>query len=152
MKKIRGFLGYLWAISAFFIVLATFIGNDYLSRKLAAETGVTVSARYSGGEIIRVIDHGAYKTYIHRPVFDGLISETNNGFIQINWEPFAGLPSVLSETITFDGNGKDDCFITLDTKTGAASLRTYNTMVVSVDGIYKLKNGWAARILLRKKT
>jgi hypothetical protein len=152
MKKLKGFLGYLWAVSAFFVVLATFFGNDYLSRKLAAETGVTVSARYSGGEIVRVIDHGSYKTYLHRPVFDGLIVERDDGFIQMNWEPFVGLPSVIEETIDFDGNGKGDFFITLDTKTGTASLISYNTTVVSVDRVYKLKNGWAARVSLRKKS
>ncbi len=150
MNKLKGFLGYIWAFLAFFIALATYVGYDTFPRKLAAATGITVSPRFTGGEIVRTIDHGPYKTHIHRPVFDGLIGEREKGFIQLNWEPFAGLPPVIREKIDYDGDNTEDFLITLDTRTGDTSLTAYNTSVRSMERSYKLKRGWAARVLLQR--
>jgi len=83
----------------------------------------------SCGEEVRTIDHCAYKTQIHRPVFDGLTDEREKGFIQLNWEPFAGVPPVIREKIDYDGDHTDDFLITLDTRTGDTSLTAFNTRV-----------------------
>ena len=152
MKRLKSILGYAGAIAAFFIVLATFFGSDYFSRKLASASGVIISPRMTGGEIVRTIDHGAYKTSIHRPVFDALIGESKAGFVQIRWEPFAGLPPLIEEKIAFSGHEKEDFLITLDTKIGKASLTAYNASVVSIEKIYKLKNGWAVRVHLKRSS
>lgn len=143
--------GYTWGILAILIVLATFMGNKYFSRTLANISGVTVSPWYSGGEIVITADHGSYKTFVRRPVFDGLIWERKSGFIQINWEPFSGLPSVVEEKIDYNGDGQEDFLVTLDTATGNASLVAYSPDVVSVEKSYRLTKGWAVRILLKKK-
>jgi hypothetical protein len=152
MSKIKGILGYIWAFSALFLVLATFVGYNYFSKKLASATGITVSPWYTGGEIVRTIDHGTYKTYIHRPVFDALIGERKEGFIQLNWEPFAGLPPVIRETIDYNGDNREDFLVTLDTKTGDTALADCNTTVVSIAKSYRLKKGWAVRVLLQKRS
>ena len=150
MSKIKGFLGYIWAYLTVFIVLATFVGNDYFSGKLASATGIIVSPWFTGGEIVKTIDHGVYKTYLHRPVFDALIGERREGFIQLNWEPYAGLPPVIREGIDYDGDTKDDFLITLNTKTGNPSLMAYNPAVLSIEQSYRLKKGWAVRVILTK--
>ena len=150
MSKLKGTLGYIWAFPALFIVLATFLGNSYFSGKLASATGLTVSPWFSGGEIVRMIDHGTYKTYIHRPVFDALIGERREGFIQLNWEPFAGLPPVIQEKIDYNSDNREDFLITLNTKTGEASLASNNPAVLPVQQSFRLKKGWAVRILLQK--
>ena len=67
-------------------------GMTTSAARLASATGITVSPRFSGGEVIRSVDHGTYKTVIHRPVFDGLIGERRDGFIQIEWHPVTALP------------------------------------------------------------
>ncbi|MBU1205562.1 MAG: hypothetical protein KKH04_01325 [Proteobacteria bacterium] len=152
MNKLKGLLGYIWAFPALFIVLATYVGNSYFSEKLASATGIIVSPWYSGGEIVRTIDHGAYKTYIHRPIFDGLIGEREKGFIQLNWEPFAGLPPVIQERIDYNGDNREDFLVTLNTKTGDASLTAYHTSVLSIEQSYRLKRGWAVRVLLQKRS
>lgn len=148
MKKLKSFLGYLWAVSAIIIVLATFLGYNYFSRTLASATGVTVNPRYSGGEIIKTVDHGNYKTAIHRPVFDALIGQTKEGFIQINWEPAAGLPQVISEGFDYNNDGKEDFVVTLNTATGETTLAKNNSAVLDIGKSYRLKNGWAVRVLL----
>ncbi|MCG6536654.1 MAG: hypothetical protein L7F78_18595 [Syntrophales bacterium LBB04] len=152
MGKIKSILGYSWAFLAFVIVPVTFLGNAYFSQKLASATGVTVSPLYSGGEIVRIIDHGAYRTSIHRPVFDALIGETKTGFVQINWEPSAGLPAVIREGLDYNGDNREDFIITLDTATGEATLAADDPAVLSLGKTYKLRKGWAVRVLLKNRS
>ena len=152
MGKLKSFLGHMWAIAALFIALATFMGLDIWPRVLVAATGLTVAPRFTGGEVIRTVDHGVYKTYIHRPVFDGLIGERQEGFIQLNWEPLAGLPPVIQEKIDYDGYHREDFLITLNTQTGAVSLTAFDPSALSVERSYRVKKGWAVRILLRKRS
>lgn len=150
MKTIKGILGYSWALLTIIIVLATFVGNDYFSAKLASATGITISPWFSGGEIVQTIDHGAYKTYIHRPVFDALIGERREGFIQLKCETYEGLPPTIQERIDYNNDGREDFFMTLNTKTGKTTIATYNPTVLSIQGPYRLKKGLAVRVILKK--
>lgn len=150
MERLKSLLGYAWAILILFIVLATFLGNGYFSRELTLATGITISPWFSGGEIVKVIEHGAYRTLIHRPVFDGLLTERKTGFIQVNWEPLEGLPATVEEQVGYAGDRKDGFMIRLDTGKGKAILAAHSSSVVSVDGVYRLKKGWAVRVLLQK--
>ncbi len=151
MNRLKSILGYAWAVAAVILSLATFMGNDAFSRVLASVTALTVSPRFTGGEIVRTIDHGAYRTNIHRPVFDSLIGETKEGFVQLAWSPAAGLPPVIREQIDYDGDGIGDFTITMDTKTGAAELEPGNSSVLPGPRTYRLRDGWAARIALRRQ-
>ncbi|MHB9098021.1 MAG: hypothetical protein ACYC5X_09385 [Syntrophales bacterium] len=152
MKRALKIAGYAWAVSCVVIVLATFAGNDYFSGRLASATGITVSPRYSGGEIVRSIDHGAYRTVVHRPVFDGLIGERKEGFIQIEWQPVTALPPVIEDRIDYTGDGKEDFSFRLDTATGAGALSARTPSVIAVQTLVKVNRGWVARIKLRKSS
>jgi hypothetical protein len=151
MGKLKSILGYIWAIVALIIAFATFFGNNYFSRGFAAATGITVNPWYSGGEIIKTIAHGTYKTSVHRAVFDYLIGETKEGFIQLNWEPSAGLPPLIWESIDYNGDGKEDFAITFNTVTGEGRLAANNPAVLSIGKSYRLRNGWAVRVLLQRQ-
>ncbi len=148
MKKIKSIIGYIWAMLALFIAPATFLGQSYFSQTLARTTGITINPWFSGGEIVKVIDHAGYKTSVHRPVFDSLIGQTKEGFVQINWYPAASLPSVIREGIDYNGDGRDDFIVTLNTDTGETTLTRHNPAVLSIEKSYRLKNGWAVRVLL----
>ena len=148
MKKLYSILGYGWAVLTILIVLATFMGNNYFSKKFASATGVTVSPRFSGGEVTQVIEHGTYTTFVHRPVFDSLVGERSEGFVQVDWKPARGLPAVIAESLALaDG---ERISIQLDTKTGSANLAPARTGAPHVDQTYKLKDGWAVRVVLHK--
>ena len=152
MKKFKSLLGYVWAAAAFLIVLATFYGNNYFSRLLASATGITVSPWYSGGEIMKTVDHGNYKTFIHRPVFDCLTGQKKEGFIQINWSPAGGLPPVMKEGIDYDGDGREDFIVVLTTASGDAALASAAPNVRGIEKSYSLRNGWAVRVLLKRQS
>jgi hypothetical protein len=151
MKKLKSFLGYTWAVTAIIIALATFFGYNYFSQTLATTTGITVNPWYSGGEIMKTVDHGNYKTALHRPVFDALIGQTEKGFIQINWEPATGLPEIISEGFDYNGDGKEDFVVTLNTSTGETTLTKNNAYVFGIEKSYHLRNGWAVRVLLKRQ-
>ena len=152
MKRALKIAGYAWAATCVVIVLATFAGNDYFSGKLASATGIIVSPRFSGGEIVRSIDHGTYRTVIRRPVFDGLIGERKEGFIQIEWQPVTALPPVIEDGIDYTGDGKEDFSFRLDTAAGAGALTSRNPSVIAIQTLVKVNQGWVARIQLRKSS
>lgn len=152
MKRALSFLGYTWAVLCIFVAVATFLRLDQFAPALASITGIKVSPRYSGGEVKRIVEHDGYRTLIHRPVFDGLLSDRKSGFIQVNWEPAATLPPTLVEEVDYDGDGLADFLIRLDTRTGAAALVPHNGTVISVEGVYRLRNGYAVRVMLAKGT
>jgi hypothetical protein len=150
MPKIRSILGYMWAGAAIIVVFATFLGSSIFGRALVAVSGVKISPLYSGGEVVRSVDHGSYKALIHRPVFDALIGERSEGFIQLNWEPLAGLPPVIEESVDYNGDGKEDFSVRIDTKTGKTTLTRINPQVASIEESVKLDDGWVARVQLKK--
>ena len=150
MKTIKPVLGYLWAGTTLFIVLATFFGHSFFSRLLAQTTGLHIHPRFSGGEIRQTIDYKSFTTAVHRPVFDGIWGCREEGFVQINWSPADGLPGRVLEPVDYDGDGDADLTLSLDTGTGQLKYETTNPQVLGTEGPFRLKDGWAARVLLKR--
>lgn len=153
MAKLKSALGYTWAVVCFLIILATFFGNQKFSQALSKAPFMKINPVYSGGEVEKTIDHLTYKTLIHRPVFEALIGESAEGFVQVNWVfmkggGFKDLPNPIVETVDYDLDGKDDFEINLNRQTGNATLRAFNPSVVSVLLTAKLSDGWVARVNL----
>ena len=151
MRKLRSIAAYTWAAAAVPIVLAAFMGMETWSKRLVAVTGLTVSPWCTGGEVLRTVDHGPYQTSIHRPVFDGLISECSVGFVQVEWGPPDRLPERIEEDIDLDGDGRPEFRVQLVPATAAITLVPYDQRVKKLEGVYRLKRGLAIRIALCKK-
>jgi hypothetical protein len=152
MKLIRKFLAYGWAMAAVPILLATFIGMNVWAKKLVDFTGLKVSPLYTGGEVAQTIKHEGYETLIHQPVFDGLLCERKNGFVQIGWKTGGDkLPELIDEAIDFDGDGKNDFRIRLNTTTNTGQLESYSSGVVSLGEVLVLKNERIVRVSLKKE-
>lgn len=151
MKKLGAIMGYLAALSAIVIVLATFIGLNEWSNGLVSVTGLKVSPWFSGGDIDRTISRNNYRIVLHKPVFMGLIAETKTGFVQADWTPFPGLPATIHDEVDFDSDGKNDYRVRLDTTTGKASIYPENQRILGLQEVLKLQNGWMVRVKLRNK-
>lgn len=151
MKTIRSGLGYFWAFLAVPVVLATFIGMNFWAEKLAYGTGVKISPWFSGGEVVRTIPHPGYQTAIHRPVFDGLIADRAEGFVQLRWKPEKDrqLPPELSEAVDYDGDGKVEFEIQFRTRDNRAVLVARDPRVMNVENVYDLGRDRAVRVRLR---
>lgn len=152
MKRIISKLAYLWALLALPIVLAAFIGNSFWAEKLITLTGLGISPWNTGGEIVQTINHGTYQTTIHRPVFDGLISQRKKGFVQVDWRADEGtLLEIISEEVDYDRDGTTDFQIQLDTGNNQAEIKPLSPYVIGLWGVYSLENERAVRVLLKNK-
>lgn len=168
MQKLKTILGYGWAALMVPLVLATFIGMNDWATTLVRATGVTINPHYNGGEVVATVDHGAYQAKLHRAVFDGLLSDRAEGFIQIDWAPVAKdgrLPDAIEEPVDFDRDGRFDFTVRLDTKSNRATVADASGKVLGMGGVsldsgtegalgvgqvYNLGAGRAVRVLLKK--
>ncbi|MBP2649264.1 MAG: hypothetical protein H6Q74_89 [Firmicutes bacterium] len=148
MRRLRVVLSYIVAVLMIVVAVAALAGSNFLAAKLVAVTGIRVSPWYTGGEVANIIEHGSYQTLIHRPVFDALIDQATEGFVQLDWQPLAALPEYIDEDIDCFGNGNIDGHIKLDTRNNIAQFTSYSSQAVSLAGSYKLKDRVTIRVVL----
>jgi hypothetical protein len=151
MTRLRSVLAVSWAVLATPIVVGTFVGLSFLSHGLAAGTGIRISPWFTGGEVVRTIEHDGYRTLVRRPVFDGLLSERDRGFVQVEWAPLEGrsLPARLREEV--DGDGAADFVIHLDTGANQATVDPLSPRVLGLQRVYDLGVEKAVRVELRRR-
>ena len=151
MQTLKKITGYTLAALATPLVMATFMGLNIWPAKLADLTGVKVSAWFTGGEVVRTIPRQGYEVHIHRPVFDGFLWESSEGFVQIDWAPRESVPPLVTEDIDFDNDSATDFRVELDRAKVTARLTDRTDRVIGVEGAYKLRKSYAVRVLLRNQ-
>ncbi len=151
MAKVKSVLGYLVALLGVPIVLATFMSMSFWSELLVDATGITISPWVTGGEIARTIEHGAYRTEIHRPVFDALVGQRREGFVQVDWTPAGALPAQIDQELDLDGDGQADARVQLDTRAVQATLTPLSPWVLGLEGTYALNDGITIRIRVENR-
>lgn len=150
MNRLKSILGYIWAIMAIPIVLVTFINNGFLAKGLAETTGIEVSPWFTGGDITGTQIHEEYRTEIHQPVFDWLLGERDEGFVQVDWVPREEkLPPVIREAIDYNNDGSIDFSIVLNTHTNEASFKPNSDKIISVQSVLNVDNKKVVRIRLK---
>jgi hypothetical protein len=153
MRWVRSFFGYSWAALGVPLVVATFIGNPFWARSLAETTGVTVSPRFTGGEVAFTVSHEGYETRVHRPVFAGLVREPLTGFVQVVWVPAegGGLPENISEDIDYDADGTADFSVRMDRRADRLEIVPRSAEVLGLGHAFRLETEEAIRVSVRKK-
>jgi hypothetical protein len=152
VKRLKSFLGYSWAVIVLILVLINYIGVNDFGKTLASVAGLKPSPWFGGGENVRTIDHGTYRTVIHSPVFNQVLGQKKKGLLMIKWGPLAELPAVIFERIDYNGDGKADFIIALNTKEGKTKLVSkQNPSVLAVRKAVRLSDGWAARVILKRE-
>ena len=152
MTKLKSFLGYLAAAMSIPLMLfgvMAFLRIIPSNQIFLNATGLKTSANWTGGEVVQTIEHGAYQTEIQRPVFDALIGEHKEGFIQIAWRPPEALPAFIDEEIDFDTDGQADFRIELQPASKQATLTSYSPNVLGLEGVYNLGDKLAIRVKLK---
>lgn len=152
MAHVKSVLGYAAAALSIPIVAAglfVFIFPELTGGAFISATGLKTSANWTGGEVAQTIDHGAYRTEVHRPVFDALIGERREGFIQVAWRPADSLPASIDESIDVDADGQADFAIELETGTHRATLTPSSPDVMDLVGVYDFGERIAIRVKLR---
>lgn len=150
MNRLRAFAGYSLAFLAIIGFMVVVLGLGDWMNLLVSTTGLTVSPWFTGGPVVRAVDHGAYRTEIHRPVFDALIGERSEGFVQVAWRPDTAVPPSLDEQIDYNGDGVPDLGVQVATAPRSVTLSPLAGGVTGVAGPFHIEGAWAVRVQLRK--
>ena len=149
ITKLKSFLGYFIAMLMVPVVFVTLMGMGPLAEGLVKVTGVVISPWITGGEVSQTIAHGAYDTRVYQPVFDALIGERREGFVQIVWGPADALPETIVEDIDYNSDGQADFQVSLHPRTKTAEWQAYVGQAFGMDGPYAIGNGIGVRINLK---
>jgi hypothetical protein len=144
-------LGYTWGIALALGSPLLFFLSDSLAHSLAQLPFMKNHPRYSGGEVVRVESGGGAEWRIHRPVFDGLLSENDHGFVQIDVD-YQG-ENAISRDIDHDGDDSADFTLSIPGhSSGEPSVTALSENVTFLERRAATRDGWIIRVGLDKPT
>jgi hypothetical protein len=148
MKKIKIIAGTIWAVSGLLLILILFPGLNSFSVSASKLPFMKINPNYSGGEVAQHITFPDYSIDIRKPVFDGLIKEKKNGFIQIEWR--GNIPEILIDTIDYNLDNMPDFRVMIDRIQTVTEIKSFNSKVGDVIASTQTSYGWAVRINVKK--
>jgi len=148
MRKMKIIAGIIWAFVCLILILILFPGLTMFSRSAAKLPFMKINPRYTGGDIAceRISVNCTLVT--RKPVFNGLLMERKDGFVQIDWR--GNIPEKIDDTIDFDLDSIPDFGIMIDTKTSNTQLDPMNINVNGLEVSTPTSYGWAVRVKLKK--
>jgi hypothetical protein len=148
MKRIKIIAGITWAFLCLILIVIFFPGFNTFSSSVAKLPFMKINPNYSGGEIAQRYVMESCTLVIRKPVFDGLIGERQNGFVQIDWK--GDIPENIQDTIDYNMDSIPDFLIRINTKEPDTRLEPLTGNVTGVNISTPTSYGWAVRINLKK--
>jgi len=148
MKKIKMIAGVMWALAGLLAIIILFPGIPGLSTTLAKAPFMKIHPRYSGGEEMQEIVTDCCTLDVRKPVFNGLIGDRKEGFVQLDWR--GSIPEVIQDTIDYNLDGTADFYITVNTGSREALLTGLSKKVKDIRISTPTSYGWAVRVNLEK--
>jgi hypothetical protein len=148
MKKIKIIAGTIWAVSGLILILILFPGINSFSVSASKLPFMKINPNLTGGEVAKQISMKDYTIDIRKPVFDGLIKERKNGFVQIDWR--GNIPDMIADTIDYDLDNMHDFRVMIDRKQTVTEIKSFNNKVGDVIASTATSYGWAMRINVKK--
>ena len=148
MKKVKIIAGITWAFVCLILILVLFPGLNSFSESASKLSFMKINPNYNGGELARQIVSEGCTLNIRKPVFDGLIGERKNGFVQLDWR--GSLPDEFSDTIDYNFDNNPDFRISVDKLNSRTSLDAFDIKVKNVTISTPTSYGWAVRVELIK--
>lgn len=108
MRRLLPVLGYTAAALTIMVAAATPFVLLGTFTKGVASSGLRIDPVYSGGDVLRTIDRGAYRLTIYRRVGRRAPLSATGPFVQLKWTPASALPPHVSEVVDLDGDGTPD--------------------------------------------
>jgi len=148
MKKIKITAGILWAILCLILIIILFPGLNSFSSGVAKLPFMKINPNFTGGEVSEQIVMESCTLVIRKPVFDGLLRERNNGFVQIDWR--GKIPEVIIDTIDYNMDKVPDFMIRVDRSEPSTILQPMNPKVKKMGISTPTSYGWSARVKITK--
>lgn len=146
MKRLLSIPIYLWAIVCALIIPVTFMGNHFFAERMATLSFMKINPIYSGGDSLRTYQQDSLKIIINKPVFAALFGESSKGYVQVKFKVAGKLPERFISDVDYDGDGKPDFEVTVDTQKGQTSLKPLSSMVLGLRTSSKVKEAWVVRV------
>lgn len=148
MKKIKIIAGITWAFIGLILILMFFPLFNTFSSSVAKLPFMKINPNYTGGEIAQRFVMESCTLVIRKPVFDGLIGEKQNGFVQIDWR--GNIPEEIVDTIDYDFDKNQDFIIRINSKSSETELLPFNNKIRDIEISTPTSYGWAVRVNLEK--
>ncbi len=140
--------GHVFALAACLACPALFFLLGQLSGSAARLPFMKIHPLYSGGEVTREYEAGGLLLRIHRPVFDGLLFERDEGFVQVD---IIGTKAPEGELLLdLDNDGRQDLGL-LITAIGTVQTRPIAEPVKGLQSWARSREGWIVRIALHNE-
>jgi len=140
--------GVIWALLGLVLMIILFPGLNGFSRSFSTLPFMKINPRYSGGEESFRKSEGAFTLVVHKPVFNGLIRDRKDGFVQIDWR--GAVPDKIFDTIDYNRDDIPDFIMKIDTKKQVSDCLPMEGSVIGLRISTPTSFGWAVRVNLRK--
>jgi hypothetical protein len=148
MKKVKIIAGITWAIIGLILILILFPGLNSFSSSAAKLPFMKINPNLTGGTVDHQLISLGCTLDVRKPVFDGLIRERKNGFVQLDWR--GNLPDKLTDTVDFNLDGVPDFYIFIDRKESKTEIEQFSDKVKDIRISTPASYGWAVRVDLLK--
>lgn len=148
MKKVKIIAGVTWAVAGLIVIIVLFPGLNSFSASAARLPFMKINPNYSGGDVAGQIISAGCTLDIRQPVFDGLLGERKNGFVQIEWR--GNLPDLINDTIDYNFDKIPDFNIMIERGSRKTILKPVNAKVKEAGISTPTSYGWAARVNIKK--
>jgi hypothetical protein len=148
MKKIKIIAGITWAIIGLILILILFPGLNSFSSSAAKLPFMKINPNLTGGTVDHQLVSLGCTLDVRKPVFDGLIRERKNGFVQLDWR--GNLPDKLTDTVDYNLDGLPDFYILVDRNKSMTDLELVSDKVKGLRISTPTSYGWAVRVDLIK--
>jgi hypothetical protein len=149
MRKLKITAGIIWALAGLILIIILFPGLGGFSTAFSKLPFMKINPRFSGGEVAFMTVSPGCTLVVHKPVFNGLISERKTGFIQVDWRGI--IPEKLTDTIDFNSDSLPDFGIRVDTRKNRSEIFPLNAQVGNIEISTGTSYGWTIRTGLKKQ-
>jgi len=148
MKKVKIIAGITWALAGLIMIILLFPFLNSFSSSAARLPFMKINPNYSGGEAAREVISEGCTIVIRKPVFDWLIGERKNGFVQVDWR--GNVAEKINDSIDYDLNGIPDFLVQVDRNSSKTQLVPFNPLVSKIETSTQTSYGWAVRVGIKK--
>ena len=148
MKKVKIIAGVTWALACLILIIMLFPFLNSFSSSAARLPFMKINPNYSGGEVAREVVSEGCTIVIRKPVFDWLIGERKNGFVQVDWR--GNVAERINDSIDYDLNGIPDFLVQIDRSSSNTQLVSFNPLVNKIETSTQTSYGWAVRVGIKK--
>jgi hypothetical protein len=150
MKRVKIIAGITWAFAGLILIIVLFPGLNSFSASVSRLPFMKINPNYSGGEVVKQMISDGCTLNVRKPVFDGLIGERRNGFVQIDWR--GNIPDILSDTIDLNLDGVPDFFVLINRREIKTELVSLSQGVKKIGISTPTSFGWAIRVELERES